>query len=313
MNSYGDPQSARARAQVPGRGRGSAPDDAQASARYPDEPPCGARRRTVGGAPARPVGRCHRQRVRGGTGAPRRARRGRRARPVGTARRWPASVGARRCPGSRLGSAAGRRSRARGRAPGPGGPGMPPGTGDDGAIGAGGGRAAGAGKDKSKAAKRRRRTNILTAAAAVVVILLGAGVVGGTYFFDSVELPPPVTEDQSNVILDGNGNVLAKIGDQNRTVVPETKINLGRRARGGGGRGQELLHAPRHRHEGHRPRRVEQLHRRRDAGRLDDHPAVRAARRQPQGDQHQPQAARGGDRPQARVAVQQARRSWACT
>jgi membrane peptidoglycan carboxypeptidase len=98
---------------------------------------------------------------------------------------------------------------------------MPPGTGDDGAIGAGGG-----GKnDKSKAAKRRRRTNILTAAAAVVVILLGAGVVGGTYFFDSVELPPPVTEDQSNVILDSAGNVLAKVGDQNRTVVPEAKIN----------------------------------------------------------------------------------------
>src|SRR6185295_1498937 len=81
------------------------------------------------------------------------------------------------------------------------------------------------GKDKSKAAKRRRRTNILTAAAAVIVIMLGAGVVGGTYFFDDVALPPPVTEDQSNVIKYADGTVLAREGDQNRTVVPEEKIN----------------------------------------------------------------------------------------
>ncbi|WP_250000548.1 transglycosylase domain-containing protein [Actinoplanes sp. M2I2] len=93
---------------------------------------------------------------------------------------------------------------------------------DEGSIG--GGRSVG-GKDKSKAAKRRRRTNILTAAAAVLVILLGAGVVGGTYFFDDVDLPSPVTEDQSNVILDTKGSVLAKLGDQNRTVVPEAQIN----------------------------------------------------------------------------------------
>ena len=99
-----------------------------------------------------------------------------------------------------------------------------PGTGGSGNDTPGGGRS-GRGKDKSKAAKRRRRINILTAAAAVLVILLGAGVVGGTYFFDDVELPPPVTEDQSNVILDSKGTTLAKLGDQNRTVVPEEKIN----------------------------------------------------------------------------------------
>ncbi|WP_239080231.1 transglycosylase domain-containing protein [Paractinoplanes brasiliensis] len=106
------------------------------------------------------------------------------------------------------------------RPTGPAGPPLPPD--DEGSLG--GGRS-GRGKDKSKAAKRRRRTNILTAAAAVVVILLGAGVVGGTYFFDDVDLPPPVNEDQSNVILDSKGAVLAKLGDQNRTVVPEPKIN----------------------------------------------------------------------------------------
>ncbi|MFI6076646.1 transglycosylase domain-containing protein [Actinoplanes sp. NPDC051343] len=139
------------------------------------------------------------------------------ARPGGRASIGSASVG------SAAVGAGGRPAVARAAVrPGGGGPGMPPGTGDDGALGSGG---RGGKKDKSKAAKRRRRTNILTAAAAVVVILLGAGVVGGTYFFDSVELPPPVSEDQSNTILDGAGNVLAKVGEQNRTVVPEAKIN----------------------------------------------------------------------------------------
>jgi membrane peptidoglycan carboxypeptidase len=141
------------------------------------------------------------------------------ARPGGRASVGSASVGSASVGAGTGGRAAVARAAVR---PGGGGPGMPPGSGDDGAIGSGG---RGGKKDKSKAAKRRRRTNILTAAAAVVVILLGAGVVGGTYFFDSVELPPPVTEDQSNVILDASGNVLAKVGDQNRTVVPEQKIN----------------------------------------------------------------------------------------
>jgi membrane peptidoglycan carboxypeptidase len=230
MNSYGESQSARARARVPGA-PGSAPDDAQASARYPDEPrqaPDAYRRgpgRAVvpgapGGAPvgsasvgsARPGGRA----VVGGAAVG--------GAPVGTARPGGrASVGSAPV-GAGTGAVGGRAAVARAAVrPGPGGPGMPPGGGDSGAIGSGGGKR---GKDKSKAAKRRRRTNILTAAAAVVVIMLGAGVVGGTYFFDSVSLPPPVTEDQSNVILDSDGTVIAKIGDQNRTVVPDAKINL---------------------------------------------------------------------------------------
>ncbi|MET3428009.1 membrane peptidoglycan carboxypeptidase [Actinoplanes tereljensis] len=127
-----------------------------------------------------------------------------------------ARVGARASVGAGTGSVGARASVARAAVrPGPpappGGPGGPP--------------TAPSGKDKSKAAKRRRRTNILTAAAAVLVIMLGAGVVGGTYFFDDVALPPPVTEDQSNVILDSKGTVLAKLGEANRTVVPEEKIN----------------------------------------------------------------------------------------
>jgi membrane peptidoglycan carboxypeptidase len=225
MNSYGDPQSARARARVPGA-PGSAPDDAQASARYSDEPRQapdayrrGAGRAVVGSSGSASVGSASVGSARpGGRAVVGAAAVGGAAvggAPVGTARPGGrASVGA--------AGAGGRAAVARAAVrPGPGGPGMPPGTGDDGAIGAGGG-----GRGKSKSAKRRRRTNILTAAAAVVVIMLGAGVVGGTYFFDSVSLPPPVTENQSNVILDADGNVLAKVGEQNRTVVPEQKINL---------------------------------------------------------------------------------------
>lgn len=87
------------------------------------------------------------------------------------------------------------------------------------------GRRGEAQKILTKAAKRRRRTNILTAAAAVVVILLGVGVVGGTWFFDDVELPAQREEAQTNVILDSKGAVLAKLGDQNRTVVPQAKIS----------------------------------------------------------------------------------------
>jgi membrane peptidoglycan carboxypeptidase len=140
---------------------------------------------------------------------------------VGSASVGSASVGSASVGSASVGSATpGRASVAR-AAVRPGGAGGAGGLGND---TPGRGRS-GRGKDKSKAAKRRRRTNILTAAAAVLVILLGAGVVGGTYFFDDVELPPPVTEDQSNVILDAKGTTLAKLGDQNRTVVPEEKIN----------------------------------------------------------------------------------------
>ena len=140
MNSYGDPQSARARVSVPGAA-GSAPDDAQAPARYPDEPrsaPDAYRRSgraAVGGAPvasasvgsAQPGGRAAVGGASVGTARP-----GGRA-SVGSASVGSASVG-------NAGAAGGRAAVARAVVrPGPSGPGMPPGTGDDGAIGAGGG------------------------------------------------------------------------------------------------------------------------------------------------------------------------------
>ena len=70
---------------------------------------------------------------------------------------------------------------------------------------------------------------------------------------------------------------------ENRTIVPIDEIPEYVQNAVIAGRGQELLRPRRHRHEGHRPRRVEQLHRRRHPGRLDDHPAVRAARRRAEG------------------------------
>jgi membrane peptidoglycan carboxypeptidase len=226
MNSYGDPQSARARARVPGPSAASTPDDDQSPAGYPDAgrpAPDAYRRGTAGRASvgsASVGGPAGRASVGSGTGS------------VGSAR-----VGGRASVGSGTGAVGGRAAVARAAVrptsspggPGYGGfdsPGGPGGPGGPNGPGGGPGRSGGKGpKDKSKAAKRRRRTNVLTAAAAVMVILLGGGVVGGAYFFDDVALPPPLTEDQSNVITYANGAVISRVGDQNRTVVPEPKIN----------------------------------------------------------------------------------------
>jgi membrane peptidoglycan carboxypeptidase len=217
MNSYGDPQTPRARASVPGSGA-SAPDDDQSSGRYSGaaRPAPDAYRRGSGGRAS--VGSASVGSASVGSasvGGPPAGRAGVGSAPVGSAR-----VGARASVGAGAAAVGGRASVARAAVR----PGGAPALDAPDVLTNGPGRG-GKVKDKSKAAKRRRRTNILTAAAAVIVIMLGAGVVGGTYFFDDVAVPNPVTEDQSNVILDSKGAVIAKIGDQNRTVVPEAKIN----------------------------------------------------------------------------------------
>ncbi|WP_203774501.1 transglycosylase domain-containing protein [Paractinoplanes deccanensis] len=209
MNSYGDPQSSRARARVPGSASSTPDDDQSSSYSASARPAPDAYRRGAGGR-ASVAGSASVGSASVGSASAGRASVGSAA--VGSATPGRASVGSASVGAARVG-AAGATARAAVRP-------VPPG--DEGAIG--GGRS-GRGKDKSKAAKRRRRTNILTAAAAVLVILLGAGVVGGTYFFDDVDLPPPVTEDQSNVIKYSTGATIAKLGEQNRTVVPEAKIN----------------------------------------------------------------------------------------
>ncbi|PRY27217.1 transglycosylase domain-containing protein [Pseudosporangium ferrugineum] len=220
MNSYGDPQSARARARVPGPSAASTPDDDQSG--YDERPAPDAYRRSTGGrasvSGAASVGSASV----GSASVGGRASVGSARPPAGSAPVGSARVGGRASAAAPVNAGPGRASVARaavrpvspavGGGPGPDGPG-------------GHGRRGDAEKILTKAAKRRRRTNILTAAAAVVVILLGVGVVGGTYFFDDVDLPPQKEEAQTNVILDAKGTILAKLGDQNRTVVPQAKIS----------------------------------------------------------------------------------------
>jgi membrane peptidoglycan carboxypeptidase len=232
MNSYGDQQSARARARVPGPSGAPTPDDDQRydeapdSYRTPQARPAGGRASVSGAASvgAAPAGRAS-------VGA---APAGRAS--VGSASVGSARVGARATvgrPGDEDGYARpgtpGRAAVARAAVrPTPGYNGMgelggPSGGGPGGGGPGGGGR--GDRNDPGKRAKRRRRTNVLTAAAAVLVILLGAGVVGGTYFFDDVDLPQPKTESQANTVLAADGSLLAKDGEQNRTVVPQQSIS----------------------------------------------------------------------------------------
>ncbi|MEV4640241.1 transglycosylase domain-containing protein [Actinoplanes sp. NPDC049548] len=220
MNSYGDPQSARARARVPGPSAASTPDDDPSG--YDERPapdayrrPAGGRASVSGSAPrgAASVGSAS-VGGRASVGA------GRASVGAGTGSVGSARVGGRAA--APVAAAPGRASVAR-AAVRPVSPAVGAGPGLDGPDGHG--RRGDAQKILTKAAKRRRRTNILTAAAAVVVILLGVGVVGGTYIWDDVDLPAQKEEAQTNVILNAKGEILAKLGDQNRTIVPEPKIN----------------------------------------------------------------------------------------
>ncbi|MGA5305283.1 transglycosylase domain-containing protein [Nucisporomicrobium flavum] len=227
MNSYGDPQSARARARVPGPSAASTPDDDPSG--YDERPapdayrrPAGGRASVSGSAPrgaasvgsASVAGRAPagagRASVGAGTGA------------VGAR----ASVGGRASAGAPNAAGAGGRASVARAAVRPVSPAVGGGGNIDLGDPSGNGKRGSAQKILTKAAKKRRRTNILTAAAAVLVIMLGAGVVGGTYLWDDVDLPPQKTEAQTNVILDESGNVLARLGDQNRTIVPQPKINM---------------------------------------------------------------------------------------
>ncbi|WIM96535.1 transglycosylase domain-containing protein [Actinoplanes oblitus] len=190
MNAYGDPQNARARAKVPGPSAASGPDEGRPA---PD-----AYRRPAGSA------------------------------SVGSASVGSASVGGRASVGSAsvgsasVGSATPGRASVSGAAPVGGRASVPPpgSGGGGGSVGGGGGGK----RPRSKADKKYRRANILTAAAAVLVIMIGAGIVGGTYFFDDVELPTPKAEDQMNVVLNAKGQVLYKTGDP-RVNVPYQNIS----------------------------------------------------------------------------------------
>lgn len=217
MNSYGDPQSARARARVPGPSAASTPDDGQSG--YDERAAPDAYRRPAGGRAsvgggmsrgAAPVG-----------AAPGRASVGAGRASVGAGTVGSARVGGRASVGAvddGPGYGSGAVARAAVRPVPPtvgGGPGVP-----------GQGNRGSAAKILNKASKRRRRMNILTAAAAVLVILAGAGVVGGTYFFDSVDFKEPAAETQTTQLLaSDNKTVLASLGQFNRSIVPNASIN----------------------------------------------------------------------------------------
>jgi membrane peptidoglycan carboxypeptidase len=213
MNSYGDPQSARARARVPGSSTASTPDDGTSGSRpAPDTYRRPSGRAGVSGSVPRGAASV------GGTSG---------RVPVGAATAGRAPVGSARVGGRTAvgeggtGAYGGRAAVARASVrptsydefDGPGSP----------APLGGPGKGA---KELSKAAKRRRRANILTAAAAVVVILLGAGVVAGTWYFDDVRLEEPKPEDQvTQLFAADNKTLLATVGRENRSIVPYQSIS----------------------------------------------------------------------------------------
>ncbi|MEV4491235.1 transglycosylase domain-containing protein [Micromonospora coxensis] len=227
MNSYGDPSSPRARAQVPGANDGAAPagrasvgpggaPTGRASASVPPRQPGAAGSASVGRAGA---GRAS---VPVSPAPGGRAGTGRASVPVSPApgSSGRASVGAAAVGGrASVGAAAvgGRAAVARaGVAPvsggGPGGPGGP---------GRGGRGGSGAGDPQAAArAKKRKRINMLIASFAVFIMLAGVGVIGFTYYSTNVVLPDQVPLPLSTTIYaQDNKTQLAKLGDENRTIV----------------------------------------------------------------------------------------------
>jgi membrane peptidoglycan carboxypeptidase len=75
-------------------------------------------------------------------------------------------------------------------------------------------------------AKRARRRNWMLASFAVLIMITGGAVVGGTYFYDNVDLPKDLPQrDQSTTILYSDGKTeMGKIGSQNRTIIPADQI-----------------------------------------------------------------------------------------
>jgi membrane peptidoglycan carboxypeptidase len=88
-----------------------------------------------------------------------------------------------------------------------------------------GGPVAGSRGPRNSRAKRRRRRNIIVSAIAVFIMLTGGGLVGGTYFFDTVDVPADATLAESTMIYYADGiTPMAKIGDQSRTVLGDDQI-----------------------------------------------------------------------------------------
>ncbi|PZM98199.1 MAG: hypothetical protein DIU79_00760, partial [Actinobacteria bacterium] len=55
--------------------------------------------------------------------------------------------------------------------------------------------------------------------------MIGTGVVGLTWFSTTVKTPTDFDEPMATIITYSNGKQLAKLGEQNRTIVAWDKIN----------------------------------------------------------------------------------------
>ena len=143
--------------------------------------------------------------------------------------------------------------------------------------------------------KRRRRRNIIIAAFAAFIMIAGITVVAATYYWDDVTLPNQLALPQSTTIFYADGKTqMAKVGSANRTLIPPDQMPMDvQHAVVSAEEAQLVLSAVPY----------EQRDRRRPAGRVHDHPAVRPQRVPAQGRHLLPEAARGGTRDEAPGAV----------
>jgi membrane peptidoglycan carboxypeptidase len=81
-------------------------------------------------------------------------------------------------------------------------------------------------KSASSRAKRRRRRNVIIVGIAAFIMLAGVGMVSGTYYFDKVALPQDLKMKESTTIYYSNGQVMAKIGEENRTMITIGEVPL---------------------------------------------------------------------------------------
>ena len=75
-------------------------------------------------------------------------------------------------------------------------------------------------------AKRKRRRNWILGSFAVLIMLAGTTVVGGTFFYDDVALPSDLPQQQqaTTIFFSDNKTQMGKIGNENRTIVPDSQI-----------------------------------------------------------------------------------------
>jgi membrane peptidoglycan carboxypeptidase len=75
-------------------------------------------------------------------------------------------------------------------------------------------------------AKRARRRNWILGSFALLIMIAGGTVVGGAFFYDTVALPQdlPQRDQATTIFYADNKTQMAKIGDQNRTIIPSDQI-----------------------------------------------------------------------------------------